>query len=274
MKKDEIINSIKIITLALVVGLGVNYVSATWTNPPATPPNDNVAAPLNAGGAGQVKVGGLVLGTGVNMNVLPGDPTNPAVAGSYGLTAFGNILFPKDAGAGKVLTSDAYGNATWGNAAASGSVPSSIVVLTSSASCPWLVPANVSKIRVRGWGAGASGYVQFNQPSSGGGGGAYFEEILSVAPGTPSIACSIGVSSGGNTTFGTATARGGDGGLGGTASGASFMVAGHNAIGNISGGAGAFGGSGGILAQQSGGTPGGGGFQNGGGGAGRIIIEY
>jgi len=48
--KTKIIQNIKSIILALVLVVGVSYVSAAWTNPPANPTNGNVDAPINVGG--------------------------------------------------------------------------------------------------------------------------------------------------------------------------------------------------------------------------------
>lgn len=48
----------KIVTLALVLSVGISYVSA-WTAPTATPPGGNVAAPINVGNSEQTKTGNL-----------------------------------------------------------------------------------------------------------------------------------------------------------------------------------------------------------------------
>ncbi|OGD67325.1 hypothetical protein A2442_00990 [Candidatus Campbellbacteria bacterium RIFOXYC2_FULL_35_25] len=60
MKKD-IIQAIKIIILALVLSVGVNYAFAAWTAPSLPPTEGNVAAPLNVGPTSQVKGAGLSL---------------------------------------------------------------------------------------------------------------------------------------------------------------------------------------------------------------------
>lgn len=56
MKK--ILTSLKTLILALVLGIGVSYISA-WTNPTVAPPNGNASAPVNVGATAQVKGGGL-----------------------------------------------------------------------------------------------------------------------------------------------------------------------------------------------------------------------
>lgn len=52
----NIIQSLKIVTLALVISVGISYVSA-WTAPTVTPPNGNASAPVNVGSIAQTKVG-------------------------------------------------------------------------------------------------------------------------------------------------------------------------------------------------------------------------
>jgi len=93
----------KVLILAIVLSFGLSYALA-WTSPTATPPGANVAAPLNASATDQVKTGGLTAGS----------------LTTAGLTTTGTLRVTTGAGATKVLTSDASGNATW-QAAASGS---------------------------------------------------------------------------------------------------------------------------------------------------------
>lgn len=114
--KQKIIQNIKSIILALILVAGVSYVSAysTWTAPTATAPGNNTDTPLNVSNTGQIKVGGLTLNTGGATNGLVVDK---------GLTILkGGLQFPTGAGAGKVLTSDASGNASWAAAAGGGGV--------------------------------------------------------------------------------------------------------------------------------------------------------
>ncbi|MFA6177802.1 MAG: hypothetical protein WC694_02835 [Candidatus Paceibacterota bacterium] len=128
--KTKIIQNIKSIILALILVLGVSYVSAfsTWVNPTSTPPNNNADTPLNVGNTGQIKVGGLTLNTGGAPNGLIVQSgkvgigvASPAqkldVAGTIQATG---LKITTGATAGKVLTSDALGVATW-QAAAAGS---------------------------------------------------------------------------------------------------------------------------------------------------------
>jgi len=68
MKKNELMQSIKVIILGLVFGLGVIYVSAatssTWVPAAGTPPSNNVAGPLNVGPSTQTKEGSLIISAG------------------------------------------------------------------------------------------------------------------------------------------------------------------------------------------------------------------
>ena len=63
----NIIQPLKTIVLALVIGLGISYAMA-WTAPTAPPPNENVPAPVNVGPSGgtlgsmQYKSDGLAIG--------------------------------------------------------------------------------------------------------------------------------------------------------------------------------------------------------------------
>jgi hypothetical protein len=57
---DNITQSFKVIAIALVLSVGISYVSA-WTAPTATPPNSNVSAPINVGSTAQTKTGDLTV---------------------------------------------------------------------------------------------------------------------------------------------------------------------------------------------------------------------
>jgi len=57
----NIIQPLKTIVLALVIGLGISYAMA-WTAPTAPPPNENVPAPVNVGNETQYKAGLLGVG--------------------------------------------------------------------------------------------------------------------------------------------------------------------------------------------------------------------
>ncbi len=174
-----------------------------------------------------------------------------------------------------------------------------------SASASFVVPAGITKLRARVWGAGAGG-ASDSSGGDGGGGGAYAEAIITVVPaetlvltigaaGTPSLG------NGGNTSIirgATALllAQGGQANAGGVASSPAAITyigfqGGHGRNGNNpgffvwgsggdspQGGQGGDGGQGvGSYAGQDGIYPGGGGSSgnSGGNGAGgRIVLDY
>lgn len=80
--KTKIIQNIKSIILALILVLGVSYVSAfsTWVAPTATAPGNNADTPLNVSGTGQIKIGGLTLNCGTNAGCVFN-----STSASYGL---------------------------------------------------------------------------------------------------------------------------------------------------------------------------------------------
>ena len=57
--KERIKESVKVAIIALAITLGVTYAFAAWVGPTATPPNNNVDAPINVGAIDQIKDGGL-----------------------------------------------------------------------------------------------------------------------------------------------------------------------------------------------------------------------
>ncbi len=103
---------ITLIILFMMVFSFADSVSALFFNTSSTPPNNNISYPINVGPDYQTKNGLMVVN---GFRVL-------------GPVIFDNtIQIPTGAGASKVLTSDAYGNATWQNlGAGSGTVWGSI----------------------------------------------------------------------------------------------------------------------------------------------------
>ncbi len=91
MKYDnKILDTIKVIFLALMLTVGIQYVSAqSWTAPTNTPPNGNTYAPLNISNLGQVKDAGLTLGFG-----LGAPSVTPALIIPYGLVSIGDTTDP------------------------------------------------------------------------------------------------------------------------------------------------------------------------------------
>ncbi len=71
LSKHDLLQAVKILGIALAVGVGASIVSAApWVGPTAAPPADNVEPPINTSNVGQIKVGGLTLNTGAAANGL------------------------------------------------------------------------------------------------------------------------------------------------------------------------------------------------------------
>jgi hypothetical protein len=112
MSKKEILNTLKIVIVALLVGAGISTIQAaetyTWKGPCGAlggdgKPTCNAAAPLNVGSSPQVKDGGLSLGS----LIVRGD----TVLGNPG---YDIQIKSGSPAAGKVLTAvDSQGTATW-----------------------------------------------------------------------------------------------------------------------------------------------------------------
>lgn len=121
-------------TLTLIIGFlaGASALSAlaatsTWTAPSAAAPNGNVAAPVNVGSVDQSKDGALTL--------------NFAGADQIGLKVLGQIqMVDGSQGAGKVLTSDATGVATWQTTAGAYFVTPNMVYSNAGANFPTTAP--------------------------------------------------------------------------------------------------------------------------------------
>ncbi|TAK57799.1 hypothetical protein EPO17_00895, partial [Patescibacteria group bacterium] len=103
--------------LALVFAITLSVVNADWTSAPANPPANNAPAPINVGSIDQVKNGGLAL------NSL-------LVTGGLRITS-------GTPGAGKVLTSDAQGNATWQGGGGTGAVGRMIALFDGACPAGW-----------------------------------------------------------------------------------------------------------------------------------------
>jgi|SRR3989344_1413165 len=79
---------LKTLTLAVILSIGIGYAYAAWAPPTAAPTGGNAEAPVNVGGATQLKAGGL----GINgvlraySNIILGDDRNISAlsVGSFG----------------------------------------------------------------------------------------------------------------------------------------------------------------------------------------------
>ena len=63
--------------IGIVFGIGLQFVSAAWTEPTVAPPGGNIAGPINIGSIGQWKEAALAINTGWDTN---GDGTPDTVA--------------------------------------------------------------------------------------------------------------------------------------------------------------------------------------------------
>lgn len=106
----------KVIVLAGILALGMNYLYAAWSAPTVAPPGGNAAAPLNTSLTPQIKDGGLALGGNFS---LFGDISLPGrfdAGGNYisgGKLTTRQLQVTEGAGVGKFLTSDGDGIASW-----------------------------------------------------------------------------------------------------------------------------------------------------------------
>jgi hypothetical protein len=123
-----------------------------------------------------------------------------------------------------------------------------------SSSTTWTVPAGITRVRARVWGAGGS--------SAGGGGGFAMETISSGLGATVAITVGTGTCSFGAFVSATAGATGAAGGAGGVGSGGDI-----NNTGGISGGLNAVAGGGGVASLLGDGGAGGGSNESGKNGA-------
>jgi len=105
-------------TVGVTLGAFAIAAFAQWTAPPGTPPTcpsgaPGCDAPINVGEANQLKLGTLSINTSL---------VSPATIGLnvFGQSIFDSVKILTGAGAGKVLTSDATGNATWAAPAGAG----------------------------------------------------------------------------------------------------------------------------------------------------------
>ena len=96
MQKARYVAALGIPLLALLSFTLAPIVAFTWSGPPSSPPNGNVAPPINVGSVEQVKNGGLgVASLAVFGNSLFGGST-----GSNAYMNFGNIPTPGDPSSG------------------------------------------------------------------------------------------------------------------------------------------------------------------------------
>ena len=130
----------KTIFILIIVLFSVNYAFAVWIDPTANPTADNAPTPINVSSVSQTKTGpfwadgGLFTGAGGYFGGSVGiGTTNPGAK----LDVVGNIkIVDGSQGAGKVLTSDASGLASWQDPVG-GLVPGMIAMFKTACPAGW-----------------------------------------------------------------------------------------------------------------------------------------
>lgn len=104
----KIIKQISFVVIASVVGVSIASAAGSWTAPPSSPPDGNVDAPLNVGGANQGKLGRLAIGTN-DVNLLSSFAmyVNGLVFSKGQTINGGLILNDGNQGRGKILANNA-----------------------------------------------------------------------------------------------------------------------------------------------------------------------
>jgi|SRR3989344_682761 len=205
---------LKTLTLAVILSIGIGYAYAAWAPPTAAPTGGNAEAPVNVGGAGQVKSGALTVGQlltaygtlrvgsytteapPVDGMIVKGNVgigvTNPAtkldVNGAIKVGDFATCG-ATEAGAIRYNSGTFQGcnGTTW--IALSGGVsytPGFQTWTTVGPIPPFTVPVGVTSLKVTmaGGGGGGEGGNNNGGGSGGGGGGGYSEYIIAgLTPG-------------------------------------------------------------------------------------------
>jgi hypothetical protein len=144
MNIKRIISSIGIGAGAVIIGLGIQIALADWTPAPANPPSNNVAAPINVGSGAQTKAGGLNL---LGQGLVSGSSTLDVEGVGFlkGLIVNGAFQYlDGNQGLGKVLTSNANGNASWVSTSTLGIGVGSGIDQNSCAWTPWFREENLN----------------------------------------------------------------------------------------------------------------------------------
>ncbi len=302
MKKNvlaSLFDVAKVAILLLVAGFGVTnlYAQSTWTPAPSNPPANNVAAPINVSSLMQRKLGPLFLGTtaipnppAATLDVLgwasttslfsdylvvskgvtfvAGSPMKMFTFGSSGFT-----LVDGTQGAGKVLTSNASGLATWqtlpvspatgpstriiagsgitispstgvGDVTVSVLAPTCTPTLsvgaTFTTSGQYTVPAGVTSIQVEAWGAGGGGGTSSTSDGSGNGireggtGGGSGSYSRKIVAVTPGQTYTVTVGTGGTASTNRFVAAGDGGSSSFVLSGGATVISANGGKGGIS----------------------------------------
>ena len=236
MKK--LFQTLKIITLALVLTVGINWASATYiSRPTVAPTGGNTPAPLNVGSSPQARLGALALGT-INM------PASGASLDVYGsiiadsIASFANTVVTGNVTANSLSLPGLSGT---GNQSLCVTGSGDVVACGSAAGLPSLKIATITNSGCSGdcsFVTGSGGSYSFNAAS------VYLFKVEVYGGGGGGAKGSNG-SAGGTTTFSgsgaSLTATGGAGGTNSTTAASGGSGSGGDI--NASGGAGTVGGT-------------------------------
>jgi hypothetical protein len=236
MKK--LFQTLKIITLALVLTVGINWASATYTSRPSVAPTGgNTPAPLNIGSSAQARLGALALGT-TNM------PASGAALDVYGsviadsIASFANTVVTGNVTANSLTLPGLSGA---GNQSLCVTGSGDVVACGSATGLPSLKTATITNSGCSGdcsFVTGSGGSYTFNAAS------VYLFKVEAIGGGGGGAKGSNG-SAGGATTFSgsgvSLTATGGAGGTNTTTAASGGSGSGGDV--NASGVAGAVGGT-------------------------------
>lgn len=109
--KSRIFSSLKLFSLALLIGLGTSYVFA-WTGPTTAPTGGNTPAPINVSSASQTKSGSLrVAGVRTSLaSYINFASSADLTAAPYGTTAFNALALAINGKVGATHYCDELGN--------------------------------------------------------------------------------------------------------------------------------------------------------------------
>lgn len=233
---SSIFQSLKILSIALVLSMGVQYATAAWTGPTATAPGGNVSAPINVGATDQIKSGGFWASSlGADGGVRIGTTNTACTSAISGTLRYysGNIQY--------------CNGSVWGALSAATPAPTgSQEWVTPGGPYIFTVPAGVTSVTLSlagGGGSGAGGDIgkgcciasEITSTRGGGGGGAgqgVLNQTVVVAPGQQiqvrigGGGVGVGVATagkdGGSSSFGSVTGLGGSGGARSVGTNSSF----------------------------------------------------
>lgn len=266
MKKKELFQSLKVIALALILGVGVSFAAGAWEDASGTPPENNAPRPVNVSDEVQTKVGDLHIENGDNTALISADK----LAIWNGSILSGLVEIGSDLGTSGTLKLNSLTGDTGGILCASpdgtvdicgGGTAHGISVFDSSGTFDSSVIPDGASFIVELWGGGGggagndrgTGAANSSSGPTGGGGGDGGDYTLAVIEKTSDVSYTVTVgakgarglsgnngSAGGESSFigggVTLRAKGGGGGLKGLHSSAGTGSGSSTFTGSILGG--------------------------------------